>query len=109
MEYYKKVYIKSEDDLPKEEGEYMCHLKTRCIVVKPFSNTGGVFSPSWWISRVDWYLQPISLPEITGLSKDEIWSMAYDIYNKASYHDEKIEAFCEGAEYAKRKMKGGTK
>lgn len=66
-EYYQKVYIKSEDDLPKD-GLYIAHYK----MYKTDSPAGTILSQydhlnshkkQNWLERIDWYLQPVSLPD----------------------------------------------
>jgi hypothetical protein len=64
-ELYRKIYIKSEADLPKE-GDYMAHpkdtyIKNTCV---------AYFDPKMlsrikdWMIQYDWYLQPIEQSEI---------------------------------------------
>jgi hypothetical protein len=69
-EIYKKVYIKSEADLPKEKGTYIVSLH-------PVARTGNesmttyLFNPNnnnhinSWQRDIDWYLQPIEQPKTT--------------------------------------------
>jgi hypothetical protein len=57
-ELYKKVYIKSEVDLPKEDGVYFCHYK------RFGENSTHLFKTNLarkttWETEIDWYLQPI--------------------------------------------------
>ena len=65
-ELYKKVYIHSEDDLPKEEDNYWC------MPVDPLTSFREVIFNKdnfyWWTEHIDWYLQPIpdqDLPKTT--------------------------------------------
>jgi hypothetical protein len=64
MEIYKKVYIQSVDDLPKETGMYECYFKDHTMgratydISDQYATTGII----WWINKVDWYLLPIELP-----------------------------------------------
>jgi len=55
-ETYKKVYIRSEADLPKE-GKYDTMFKTKHFYDQ------FTYDPSknkkYWLDTVDWYLQPI--------------------------------------------------
>ena len=61
MELFMKVYIKSEDDLPKEAGDYSVQFKTGYGRILHFQFNGDV---GWkidvhdWIQNIDWYLQP---------------------------------------------------
>lgn len=58
-EYYKKVYIKTEDDLPKE-GTYLVQLKNsdRDPYYWEFEE-GSPANYKYWLKRIDWYLQPV--------------------------------------------------
>jgi hypothetical protein len=51
--HYIQVFIKSKDDLPKEEGDYFC-CRLGFKTVQTFK-----FADQWWIKEVRWYLQPI--------------------------------------------------
>jgi hypothetical protein len=67
MEKYIKVVIKSESDLPKEKTTLIAHFKHsgRCTDLVYFDTPDDV---KYWLSEVDWYLQPVSespVPEIT--------------------------------------------
>ncbi len=65
-EYYKKVYIKSESDLPKEEGEYIVSSNHDKAV--EFFFPDNPYDISDWVEDIDWYLQPISQPEPTTMT-----------------------------------------
>ena len=54
-ELYKKVYIHSVNDLPKEEDEYYVHKIGRGLDI--FNWYGANFS-SGWLEEIDWYLHP---------------------------------------------------
>jgi hypothetical protein len=63
--FYKKVYIHSEDDLPKEAGFYFvnwtpghAHNTTMGVVYYDESIKGLWFGKGWY----DWYLLPVTLP-----------------------------------------------
>jgi hypothetical protein len=61
---YIQKFIKTEDDLPKEEGEYLCHHKS--------TETSDEFAYEYsseseyirfhWILTIDWYFLPVELP-----------------------------------------------
>lgn len=60
-EYYKKVVIESEKDLP-EDGNYLCHIIEGCVencIIKR-SNGHKAYKPKWWIDNIDWYLLPVN-------------------------------------------------
>lgn len=60
METFIKVKIKSEYNLPKYgEGELLCQLKSGKIGYYPIGTIRCDYE------RVDWYLKPIEIPEIT--------------------------------------------
>ncbi len=58
-----QVFIKSENDLPKEIGYYNVHLKHSRIELKliqfPYKSP---ITNNYWLKRVDWYLQERELP-----------------------------------------------
>jgi len=59
-ELYEKVFIHSEEDLPKISGRYICYSK-ECGL----DNYGFVkgYDELSWIDMIDWYLRPV--PEVT--------------------------------------------
>lgn len=64
-ELFKKVYIKSEADLPKEMGDYLVLRKTGygTLLHFPFEGDVGWKADRYnWLHNVDWYLLPVSLP-----------------------------------------------
>jgi len=66
MEYYRKVFIKSEEDLPKEDG---------IVIVKDTTNANPHYfiynkgCRDFWLTNIDWYLQPIELSADEGIEK----------------------------------------
>jgi hypothetical protein len=70
-ETYRKIYIKSEADLPKERTILIAHFKhsdrwTDLI----YFNTSE--DDKYWISEVDYYLNPIEQENLTAVEKEEI-------------------------------------
>ena len=63
---FRKVWIKTKDDLPKVDGDYFMYTKTGYGAIHPFK-TGtcrhlpwhGYYS-KWWLRDVCWYLLPVS-------------------------------------------------
>ena len=60
-ETYEKVFIRSEADLPKEEGDYIgmevINFRPSTIYFKPTP----LYIKNWMVDyKVDWYLQPIA-------------------------------------------------
>lgn len=51
-EYFEKVYIRSEADLPKNEGRYLCHMKDKDEILNLWSDDSD------W-RYADWYLRPV--------------------------------------------------
>jgi len=58
---YRKVFIKSEADLPEETDHFTVHLKGKS---KWFTDNLRYEKGdnSYWMVLVDWYLQPVELP-----------------------------------------------
>ena len=60
--YYKKVFIKTEADLPKEEGRYITHTKgyeSYYVISVKYEHSDNYF----WMQLYDWYLQPTEVYE----------------------------------------------
>jgi len=64
MEYFVKVFIKSEDDLPKKDGVYFVCYKRYKEGSTHYWNT-NLARKNTWLTEIDWYLKPVELPEIT--------------------------------------------
>jgi hypothetical protein len=84
MEYFKKIYIKSEADLPKEDGEYLS-FHEHALLRDAISYRKFIFndpqSIALWVHCINWYLQPLPQPrevtddmlrEIVASEKDKI-------------------------------------
>ena len=82
-ELFKKVYIKSEADLPTEDGWYSVFNKRRI----------GGFGSSYysqelkelWIKDIDWYFQPITEQSSVVVTDEEIEKASNDDHNKTAY------------------------
>ena len=59
MELYKKVFINSPKDYPKEDGEYFCNRSGYMTVQKLLSNP----PEKSYMREIRWYLQPIDETE----------------------------------------------
>ena len=59
-ELFRKVYIKSDADLPKENGRYIVRLKDTTTCAFDFTINGDRLAddPQYWIDYVKWYLTP---------------------------------------------------
>lgn len=70
METFIKVYIKSEEDLPKENNSlaYLVHLRTIDRFDICIYNNNSIYHgyhSNVWIDMYDWYLKPVEIPEIS--------------------------------------------
>jgi len=68
MEYLKKVYIKSEADLPKTIGFHFISYKPlprgSCpLELEYFDMTDE--RKDYWLEKIDWYLLPVESPMLT--------------------------------------------
>ena len=64
-----QVFIKSEEDLPKESGYYFAHFKEENELIKENeliqfhfevdATTNVTEDHDYWMDKVDWYLQPL--------------------------------------------------
>ena len=61
---YKPLFIKSEADLPKEDGYYFCGVKYEngAIADLEHFNLNDKEIINSWLNDIDWYLQPVELP-----------------------------------------------
>ena len=68
---YRQVFIESEDDLPKEDGEYfVSYVNIECklyILGFNFLKT----NIQKWLTEVDWYLLPVEQSQQIELLKHE--------------------------------------
>lgn len=63
-ETYRKVFIKSEADLPKIEDIYYVHIEPDNRVMEWFFHIHA--DHRQWLKYIDWYLQPVTDKEATG-------------------------------------------
>jgi hypothetical protein len=85
MEIYKKIYIRSEDDLPKEKCSIIYQNYTGLHLINFECTPADI---TYFLKYVSWYLQPVELP-----TEKEILPINVTIYRKArnlNYSD-----FCE--------------
>jgi hypothetical protein len=86
-ELYKKVYIDSDDDLPKKSGVYFVKLNNGNgrILYFPFEGDVGfnVFK-SDWIAEVEYYLQPIPDQDLPSDEDIEEWIKAEPDFKPAA-------------------------
>jgi hypothetical protein len=66
-EMYKKIFIKTEADLPKEEGQYFIHtLQGRMFYINLYT------IKNYYKEVIDWYLQPCP-PQPREVTDEEIY------------------------------------
>lgn len=62
---YVKRFIKSEADLPKEDGFYLCHIidddEIKQWSIRP-SDQCFEEDKNDWMENIDWYLEPVEIP-----------------------------------------------
>lgn len=83
-ELYKKIYIKSEADLPKS-GLYFCGITDSCFGSFHF-NPDDKDDIDFWIGNVMWYLQPIEPVEA---EKDKVTDDDIEKYFTSHHYDNK--------------------
>ena len=120
MEKYIKVEIKSENDLPKVDGDYIVHSKsygwTGQANWKNFENANyPEYNQYLWLLNYDWYLKPISDTELIVPSIEDCIVMAekHFPFEKAistnthgdDYNRPKIYGFKIGANWAISEIK----
>jgi len=57
-ELFEKVYIRSEEDLPKEDGMYFINIKGKGIGINVCRFEVKLDIQNW-MSNIDWYLRPL--------------------------------------------------
>jgi len=69
---YRKVFIKSEADLPEEETYYFVKTKgyyDRNIDIFYWRKTNFLQGKQNWLNSIDWYLRPVELPSDEEIEK----------------------------------------
>lgn len=68
MEYLKKIYVRSEADLPKIKGKYLCRVSKRIVEwdYDPDDKECGLYGDSrqTWLAIVELYYQPVTEEEL---------------------------------------------
>ena len=62
-ERFEKVYIRSEADLPKEDGRFVAQKKSCYTPEYWVYEHGNDFMKGYWMENIDGYLQPITEPQ----------------------------------------------
>lgn len=90
---YRKVFIRSVNDLPTKEDEYYVHTKKDRLEVHIWY--GANFNANW-MALIDWYLLPVELP-----TDEDIFVVADKKYPCYDEDGDRItdlnEGFIEGA------------
>lgn len=74
MEIIRRIYIKSEADLPKEMGEYFVNIYGGDKKYYPFTNDYSFLdNTEFWLKHINWYLL---IEEITDADIEE-WAKNY--------------------------------
>ncbi len=109
MEYFKKVYIKSKDDLPKEKGGYdteLGYIYFNPNNLKIEGKGNRIDNVEWWVDNINWYLLPVSLPEVTDEEIDEMRFATLGVIGHEDIDNAYIDGFKKGAKWMRNKMQG---
>ena len=63
-ELFKKIYIKSESDLPKEMGVGYVACNKELLI---YNCTYSTHTKNFWLTDINWYLQPIHTAKVQGM------------------------------------------
>lgn len=111
MEAFIKVYIKSEDDLPDNDGNYFC-CRSGILTVQNLSSKH--FNKSY-MREIRRYLKPVEIPEITD---EDVITAALNYRDKSDDENtnedtmqievhwyDKQEAFASGAKWYREEQR----
>lgn len=91
METFKKVFIHSESDLPKD-GWYIAHYKGYDLnspagtIISIYDHLSE-FKKHNWLTHIDWYLQPIEQSDNTAIKIEKLIEvLKLDFDGDTSYH-----------------------
>jgi hypothetical protein len=102
METYKKVFIRSESDLPELKGSYTACNKSNKYTRPCIFDPNDPDYVSLWLRTIDWYLQPITSANRLSDEEihDEIASRWINPTPENDYEDnQKWNNFFEGAKW----------
>lgn len=103
METFIKVYIKSEDDLPKEDDYYFVYDNNYQNPFQVHRWLKG--SERYWIEHIDWYLKPVEIPEITDEEIQKYVNSFPDNPNHLLLDATINSTFVEGAKWYRNELK----
>jgi len=99
-ELFKKVYIKTEADLPKADGEFWAKYdSTNDVCLLERFIVGEKKDRQEWLKRIDWYFQPIELKEI--MPTDEEIKKWAKLTNQTNFSY----TFCDGLIWSEKWFK----
>jgi hypothetical protein len=106
MEYFVKVWIKSEDDLPKV-GDILNYVEVKGDKIYHTLSVTNKENKEWWLYNVISYCinKPVEIPEITD---EEIENRASDLADPSSKKDfsrGEWLGFKEGAKWYREELK----
>lgn len=105
MELYKKIFIKSEADLPKEEGSYYAHDRSYSndFIITDFfdKKQHGIFN---WLQNIDWYFQPLPESPAQGMPTDEEIELELKKYLKDFFDQGEYDNMVSGAKWFKSRL-----
>jgi len=58
-ETFEKVYVRTEDDLPKKDGEYITKTEGQYNPAMSVFEVGNTLMVDHWIKLIIWYLRPV--------------------------------------------------
>jgi len=99
MELYKKVEIKSEKDLPKEDGYYFVNVGDKYDIpedVFRWENGNDRIKRDWL--DIDWYLQPVDTAEIVDMRVDLLKEATYMYLKLVKMYSDLVD-LCETSQY----------
>ena len=110
-ELFKKVYIKTEADLPKESDYYITDRSVNTYYTK---DIGFKLSSHGDLVHVAWYLQPCP-PQLREVTFEELDDKAEDYASREDANREQFidgaayDGFVDGFKWCLEQMKGGAK
>lgn len=114
--YYQTVFIKSEEDLPKD-GQYIIMFNKNYVGLSDnglrlynLNRTNNRYSNSIseWLEHVDWYLLPVSQPAVVMPDEEEINKWAEERFGSGNVHQRLSKcAAADGINWLKSNLKQG--
>ena len=92
-ETYEKVFIKTEADLPKENGKYICMIRNinhPALLQYDIQSKGEYGYSKQWLELVDWYLkpaEPVSDADIEKWAKKRLPFLEHAVFSVSQLRD----------------------